>query len=154
MKSIKIEIPEGFEVDKEKSTFTEIIFKKIEFKLPQSWEDIDRISGYYTTGASNIMSIDSKLRNSEDKCIWPTKELAQASLALSQLCQLRDAWREGWIPDWTSAHSKYVIHVMENRLIKESYYVYNSILSFQTEKLRDDFFETFKDLLEIAKPLL
>ena len=41
-KKLKINIPEGYEIDKENSTFEEIIFKKIEdplSKLPKTWEE-------------------------------------------------------------------------------------------------------------------
>lgn len=37
MKKIKIEIPDGYEIDKDKSTFEEIVFKKSEVK---TWEEI------------------------------------------------------------------------------------------------------------------
>ena len=39
-KSINISIPEGYEIDKEKSTFTKIVFKKIESKLPMSFDEM------------------------------------------------------------------------------------------------------------------
>ena len=39
MKELNIQIPEGYEVDKEQSTFEKIIFKKIETKLPKTWEE-------------------------------------------------------------------------------------------------------------------
>ena len=41
-KKLKINIPEGYEIDKEKSTFEEIVFKKVEdplAKLPKTWEE-------------------------------------------------------------------------------------------------------------------
>ena len=54
MKSIKIEIPQGFQIDEEKSTFTNIVFKPIEKKwvdlgLPSGtlWCDINE-DGYYS----------------------------------------------------------------------------------------------------------
>lgn len=54
MKSIKIEIPQGYEIDEEKSTFTNIVFKRIEKKwvdlgLPSRtlWCDTNE-EGYYS----------------------------------------------------------------------------------------------------------
>ena len=54
MKSIKIEIPQGYQVDEEKSTFTNIVFKPIEKKwvdlgLPSGtlWRDVNE-EGYYS----------------------------------------------------------------------------------------------------------
>ena len=46
-KTLKITPPEGYEVDKEKSTFSEIIFKKIEPNLPMSWEELGVVKGYF-----------------------------------------------------------------------------------------------------------
>ena len=46
-KTIKITPPEGYEVDKEKSTFSEIVFKKLEPNLPMSWEELKEVKGYF-----------------------------------------------------------------------------------------------------------
>lgn len=46
-RELKIEVPDGYEIDKEKSTFEKIIFKKVEKELPKSWEELKIISGYY-----------------------------------------------------------------------------------------------------------
>lgn len=35
-KEFKIQMPEGYEIDKENSTFEKIVFKKIEKELPKS----------------------------------------------------------------------------------------------------------------------
>ena len=37
-KELKIQIPEGYEIDKEKSTFEKIVFKKKDTN-PRSWEE-------------------------------------------------------------------------------------------------------------------
>lgn len=39
-KELKIQAPEGYEIDKENSTFEKIVFKKEERKLPKKWEDL------------------------------------------------------------------------------------------------------------------
>ena len=43
--TIKIIPPEGCEVDKEKSTFSENVIKKIEPNLPMSWEELKEVKG-------------------------------------------------------------------------------------------------------------
>ena len=45
---MNIEIPEGYEVDKKNSTFDIIKLKKIEAKLPKTWEELKRVKGYYS----------------------------------------------------------------------------------------------------------
>lgn len=51
MKEVKITPPEGYEIDKEKSTFEEIVFKPIENDFPKSWEKYtkksDNNGGYF-----------------------------------------------------------------------------------------------------------
>ena len=37
-KELKIDIPEGYEIDKENSTFERIVFKK-KYTYPKSWEE-------------------------------------------------------------------------------------------------------------------
>ena len=46
-KEINISIPEGYEIDKEKSTFEKIVFKKIENKLPMSFDEM-KIPEYWS----------------------------------------------------------------------------------------------------------
>ena len=50
---VKIEVPQGFEIDKDKSTFEKIVFKEIENKLPISFEEIN-IDWANIVGAKNI----------------------------------------------------------------------------------------------------
>ena len=89
-KNLKIQVPEGYEIDKENSTFDEIVFKKIEDNLPKSWEELKIVGGYYVSGSSNIVYFDGV--NDINKNLFPTKEEAEACLALAQLCQLRDIY--------------------------------------------------------------
>lgn len=153
-KNIKIDVPEGWEIDKEKSTFENIVFKKKEEKLPTKWEDFERIGGWYVSGFASIEKLIPE-RPLNNKNIWPTKELAEASLALCQLIRYRDAWNKGWVPDWEDGNSnKYGICISNNRIIGTLSSYKQIILSFETSILRDKFLIEFKDLLEIAKPLL
>ena len=49
-KELKIEVPQGYEIDRQKSTFEKIIFKKITEK-PKTWED------YCSTGMKVTIQI-------------------------------------------------------------------------------------------------
>ena len=57
-----------------------------------------------------------------------------------------------WKPDWNE--TKYTIVVIENKLVKLYAITLNYILAFPTEKIRDVFYENFKDLIESCKELL
>lgn len=153
-KQIKIDIPKGYVIDKENSTFEVIKFKKAEKKLPTSWKELRVVKGYYITDSSKIKEYLERTKE-YNKNIFPTKELAEATLALAQLLQLREAYNDGWQPDWeNSSEIKYVIHTSKEKLHKDMIYNWNKVLTFKTPELRNKFFENFKDLLEVAKPLL
>ena len=52
-KELKIEVPDGYEIDRKNSTFERIIFKKVD-NLPQRWEDLKTINGFYIASLSSI----------------------------------------------------------------------------------------------------
>lgn len=153
---MKIQAPEGYEIDKEKSTFEKIVFKKVEKELPKSWEELGEIKGWYVDSFSDIMPCDKGDTDKDnDKNIFPTIEEAEACLALAQLCQLRDRYNDGWKPNWAMYKTeKWCIEVVNYKITKNTYYTIHRVLAFKTKELRDKFLENFRDLIEIAKPLL
>lgn len=98
MKNLKITPPEGYEIDKEKSTFENIVFKPIKKELPKSWEELEDLSGFYVESNCNIKKSDASMRRVAMNN-FATKEQAEASLSLAQLSQLREVYRDGWKPD-------------------------------------------------------
>ena len=156
IKELKIQVPEGYEIDKEKSTFEKIVFKKVERELPKKWEDLGGVNGFYINAQSDINPYyDSEIKGTTSKNIFPTKEEAEACIALAQLCQLRDRYNDGWKPDWEDENEvKFNIFYCGNKIIESSCHLSNSLLAFKTEELRDKFLENFRDLIETAKPLL
>ena len=154
-KEFKIQVPEGYEIDRENSTFENIIFKKIENELPKTWKDLEEIGGFYIDKYSIVSTFYDYDTDEENKNVFPTKEEAEACLALAQLCQLRDRYNDGWKPDWKDGEKvKYCIEIYENTIVKNPYYAAHKVLAFKTKELRDEFLKNFKDLIETAKPLL
>jgi hypothetical protein len=159
---VKINVPEGYEIDRENSTFECIKFKPIKNGLPKTWEEFCEItpkSGEYFIGVGSKIIPFSRWngakRYQEDKNVLPNKETAEAMLALCQLIQLRDCYNDGWVPDWGNEYQyKYIIYSYFNKI--ETSYTFGSgeILAFKTKKLRDQFLENFRDLIETAKSLL
>lgn len=154
-KEFKIQAPEGYEIDRENSTFEKIVFKKEERKLPKKWEDLENVNGHYVDSWGDVRCYYGvNTPDHTNKNIFPTKEEAEACIALAQLCQLRDRYNDGWKPDWKKDNDKYTI-IYSSDKIDTSFSVYSQrILSFKTVELRDKFLENFRDLIEIAKPLL
>lgn len=85
IKEMKIQIPEGYEIDEENSTFRCIKFKPIVKTL----KDIENVSGYYIDTFGKITH--SKVRISP-KCspkeLFLTEKHAKMALAIAQISQL------------------------------------------------------------------
>lgn len=162
-KELKITIPEGQEIDWQESTKQEkIVFKKKENTTPRSWKEycnnyVGKV--FYIYKDSTILGGDYTrhgLYAEGDKNTLPTKELAEAFLAMMQLMSLRQAWIGDWEADWNNWDIiKYCISNHRDGDFKILYLgVVGSPLSFPTEEMAEDFMNCFKDLLEIAKPLI
>ena len=161
-KELKITIPEGQEIDwQESAKQKKIVFKKKDTK-PRSWEEYCKNhygDYYYISSDSNFIGLvynpgHCELSSIYAKNVMPTKELAEAFLAMMQLMSLRQAWIGDWKPDWKNGNTKKWCIIFECEL-KVSYFYSNSrALSFPTIEMAGDFTDCFRDLLEIAKPLL
>ena len=91
--------------------------------------------------------------------LWYNEEIKTSAIALGKLITMRNLWWEvdnNWKPNYKdSSIPKYIITTIRNKSDMATYYNgCNTILAFRTKEIRDEFFETFKDLIEIAKPLL
>ena len=164
-KELKIRVPEGYEIDKGKSTFEKIVFKKVENELPKNWCDLKFIKGFFVNGESEIKEInethDKILAIEGNRNVFPNREEAEACLALAQLCQLRDRYNDGWKPDWENrAQNKFIIYIHPNneilfdKISANTHAISRHLLTFKTEELRDKFLQNFVGLIKIAKPLL
>lgn len=152
-KEIKIKTPEGYEIDKVNSTFEKIVFKEIKKSLPKRWEDIKIINGYFIDDYANIKKINCKT-NYYCKSVFPTKKLAEAALALSQLLQLRDIYNDGWVPDFDDIKIKWCVKFYGDKITTINTYYSNSVLVFKSSELAEEFKLNFLSLIEIAKSLL
>lgn len=73
------------------------------------------------------------------------------------LLTCRNAWwhtDNDWRPDWRDGEDKFVILTINNQICTGDNDTANRILAFRTEKIRDGFFDTFKDLIKECKELL
>ena len=157
---MKIIPPEGYEVDKENSTFECVRFKQIEPHLPKTWKEFCDI--HSVKEEECWIKVDSSISSGlirdrmyeNDKNLLPSKKYAEAMLALCQLIQLRDYYNDGWQPDWSSAEDKECIEIDRNEITTNWHETVQKVLVFKSAELRNKFLENFKDLIEIAKPLL
>lgn len=153
MKTNKIIIPEGWEIDKVENG--EIILKEIKKELPKTWEECYRLldEKEYVGSTSDICTYNTDSPLDYNRNILP-KGLGKPMLALCQLLVCREVYRNGWKPDWNDNSNKYVIRNSNNEIEEEIYISVSHILSFQSKKVCDQFFENFNDLIEEAKELI
>lgn len=160
-KSIVIDIPDGMCIDESNSTFEKIVFKKKDNK-PRSWEEYCKNhygDYYYISSDSNIIGFGYNPGHCElspiyAKNIMPTKELAEAFLAMMQLMSLRQAWIGNWEPDWKDTTIKWIIVYEECKLGVCYLCSISHPLTFPTREMAEDFMNCFRDLLNAARPLI
>ena len=157
--TIEIEVPEG-----KKAVWKDnkVIFEDIKPELPKTWEEFcEKYSikdeEYFIKDNSDICPIFLLNRsNSIDKNVLPTKEVAESHLALMQLHQLRDCYRQGWKPDWENKiQDKYYIANSQNlcfAIYRNNDYV--RFLSFPTRAIAEEFLYNFEDLIRKAGNLI
>jgi hypothetical protein len=157
MKTLNIEIPDGYEIDQEKTDLKKglVAFKKIEFNLPKSWGDLGNISGYFVSDCCDIEYERDTKTYIDNRNVFFTEEQAKASVAVSQLSQLREVYRQGWKPDWNDDKStKWCIIFHRNKVKVDIWYTTHKFLSFQSKEIAQEFLENFRKLIEQAKPLM
>lgn len=153
-----INIPEGYEIDKEQSNERQIVLKKIENKRARSWKEYcEKMKGknsyFYNNAIRRI--VDSQFGSEPVLSEFEDMEDVETLEAFSKLLRLRKDWVGEWKPDWTNEdQTKFTIISAKNKIDDSISDFINSSMSFPTKEMRDEFIETFKDLLEIAKPLL
>ena len=154
-----IQIPEGYVIDTENTNDHQIVLKKIEDNKARGWEEYcKKMEGKDSYYYDELFKKIRLARFNEEPLLseFEDKEEAEAFAAFGKLRKFRRDWVGEWKPDYKNHdEEKFTIIVADDEITKKgkSYYV-NSSMSFPTEKMRDEFFETFKDLLEQAKTLL
>lgn len=150
-KKLKINIPEGYEIDKEKSTFEEIVFKKIEdplAKLPKTWEEYCKQTEGNVSYFCNIH--DSIIKSWFERYYYEfvTEERVKQYVALGRLLQLRDYW----VGDWKRNSNN--IYVIYKNVIMAAGNDSDFPLTFPTREMAKEFKNCFENLIKEAYPLV
>jgi hypothetical protein len=156
MNTKEIIIPDGWIIDKQEGN--KLILKEDNPKL-NTWENcFDKLNSKHILGYINQDSIFTHFFPGAEANLLNTKafpeDYAESMLALYQLLVCYKAWVGDWKPNWIESHIKYCIYVRGEEIIRGNFTSTYNLLAFPTLDIRDKFLETFKDLLEQAKPLL
>ena len=159
--TIEIEVPDGKRVIWKDG---KVIFEDIKSQLPKTWEEFCK--NYPINSGEFVIGLSSQIGSPHwgdrdiniDRNVLPNYKAGEAHLAYMQLHQLRDCYREGWLPDGLS--NQYSIEryydpsngVVKFRVIK--YYSISKFLSFQTEERAKEFLNNFRNFIEKAWDLI
>ena len=160
--TIEIEVPDG-----KKAVWKngKVVFEDIKPKLPNSWGEfcrkVDISCEYYIDSCSCINKCVPNFRHLYyDKKVLPSREAAEQHLALMQLHQLRDCYRQGWVPDYTDAFTKFgIVRHFDFCSYKYTYGIMANttiprFLSFQSKEIAQEFLNNFRNLIEQAGDLI
>ena len=158
-KKLKINIPEGYEIDRENSTFEEIVFKKVKdlfSKLPKTWEEYcKRTQGYISYYGDPTDDDTHETKFSKFYNEFSTKERVKQYVALGRLIQLRDYWVGNQKSDshgFVTTIYNFEGEIRSASIPKER--GSNYFLTFPTREMAQKFVECFKDLIKEARPLI
>ena len=150
-KTLEIVVPEGYEIDREKSTFEKIVFKPVE----KSWRSnkMGFIEGYFIDSHSEIIGPVNDITNIKtNKNVFVTEKQAKSALAMAQISQLmvHDMRFGGVVTDdewYRDSIEKYVIVRHHNlAYFRNEGFSYN-FLAFHTPEQRELFYKENEDLV-------
>ena len=161
--TIEIEVPDG-----KKAVWKdgEVVFEDIKPQLPKTWEEFCsqnpiKKGEFYVGVNCNILEPGWEIRDIYgDKHILPNLKAVEAHLALMQLHQLRDCYRQGWKPNLKDSANKYGIQLAYNSISSSIelrvlwYQQVSTFLSFPTRELAEEFLTNFRELIEEAGDLI
>jgi hypothetical protein len=125
------------------------------------WEDLDSIEGYYINGQSEIVEYREQKPSNNTRCVFPTYEDAEASLAMAQLLHLRNFYNKGvkfeigqiYEEKLWYVHFNHIDHLEYDIQVGSSNHCYSS-LTFVNEETVRRFVREQSELLYKAKPFL
>lgn len=149
--TIEIEVPDGkravWKDDK-------VIFEDIKSQLPKTWDEFCSLQPiemeYYIT---NRGYIDTRRKSSSDKHFLPSKKAEEQHHVLMKLHQLRDCYRQGWVPK-SNKTSFGIVREVVGGLYIDRYIFSSKFLTFQTKEIAEEFLDNFRDLIEQAGDLI
>lgn len=153
-KEIKINIPEGYEIDKENSTFECIKFKPLP-KVP-TYNDVaeslfkDNIYYYICENGEVHQSFDNCSIYDSNNCI--TEEQVNKLLALNKLINVAKYLNGNWEPDFSDIEPKCLIEIRNKDLIIDKcFFTNNGFPCFKTKELAQKAIEILgEDTIKLA----
>lgn len=156
---ITIEVPDG-----KKAVWKDgkVVFEDIVSGLPRTWMEF--CDGHPLTADECYIGETCGIIYSDKEAVrrgfitganWlPSEQAARQHLALMKLHQLRDCYRQGWVPAWKSREEKYCVSNYGNGYDVEYSETAPFFLAFQSKEIAEEFLRNFRDLIEQAGDLI
>ena len=153
---IEIEVPEGKQAIWKDG---KVVFEDIFPKLPETWEEFCELypikeEECYIDDCSVINEKNGLRARTADQNVLPSREAAEAYLALMRLHQLRDCYRQGWVPDYKRLDYKYCICNDGNNYVIVQIVDRSRFLTFKSKEIAEKFLTNFEYLIEQAGDLI
>ena len=161
--TIEIEVPDG-----KKAVWKDgkVVFENIKPnppRFPKTWEEfcefypIPRGSACIDRDSNLLFRWDNRRCDLFDRNVLPSEKAAKQHLALMQLHQLRDCYKQEWKPNMSDCCNKYGIK-WNFPLKKELIVVWCNhdprFLSFPTYDMASEFLTNFRELIKQAGDLI
>ena len=161
--TIEIEVPDG-----KKAVWKDgkVVFEKIKPnppRFPKTWKEfcefypIPKGSACIDRDSCLLFRWDDRRCDLFDRNVLPSEKAAKQHLALMQLHQLRDCYRQEWKPNMSDCCNKYGIK-WNFPLKKELIVVWCNhdprFLSFPTYEMASEFLTNFRELIKQAGDLI
>lgn len=147
VEEIKVDIPKGYGFAGVDDDNQQVMFTKIHPKYPKTFKECCEVLSLGENGKLYTKGYKASLIQDFHKLIicrdayW---KIAGDEMGLDK----------PWEPDYKDGCIKYTITVAENEIYTDVSYIFNYVLIFPTEEMRNAFYENFKDLIERCKELL
>lgn len=151
-KEIKINVPDGYEVDKENSTFECIKFKPV----VKRWRDDEyaKMNGFFVHSGDSEVKEAAKTRNVHNcKCLFATEKQAKSALAMAQISQImaNDKRFGGVVTDeeWEDKNKvKWCLQRFRSEIEQDKWSGQYRFLAFHTSEQRELFLKENEDLVK------
>ena len=148
-KELKIIPPIGYEIDRQKSTFEKIVFKKIG-NTPKTWKEYCRLNHLKDSFSPEYGNCSAECFHTGSYDEFHTKERSEQFIALGMLLQLRDYWvKRSKFEDAIGVFTWNEGVIVTNKCDINEY-----ALTFPTQEMADKFITCFMDLIKQASPLV
>lgn len=144
--SVIFDIPKGYEFAGVDDNNQQVVFTKIQPHYPKTYKECCEVLGLNT--------MDNDAQGYRADLIICFQELLIARNAYWEIAGEEMGLGKPWEPDFKDECDKYFICYLKDEIWKSNIRDCNRFLVFPTEKIRDEFYENFKDSIKVCKNLI